>query len=103
MCRELEGNTVPHQTGPNDGYAFDVVRAHRRSHLLRAVQRLTLAEMTRHSHGEFEKSAPETGFVLRGQVVGISILTLSQRLYRRGVSHYDPVRHRTPDRNAPPR
>jgi hypothetical protein len=26
--RELEGDTVPHQTGPDDGNALDIARAH---------------------------------------------------------------------------
>ena len=34
-----------------------------------------------------EKPALETGFVARGQFVGISILTLRQRLWRVGMSH----------------
>ena len=84
---ELEGDTVPHQTGPDHGYALDVVRAHRRSRPLHAVQRLTPPEVTRYSRGEFGENRPSERDLCRAaNSSGLSILTLRQRLCRSGVS-----------------
>src|SRR4051812_17415779 len=51
----------------------------------------------------WNNSALRSGFVLRGQLAGVPILTLRQRLCRLQVAHWGNVRHRAPDRNAPSR
>jgi hypothetical protein len=55
---ELEGNTVPHQPGPDHSYALDVVKVHRRLPSLPAVWRLTVSELTRSSGEEFGATQP---------------------------------------------
>ncbi len=84
---ELEGDTVSHQTGPDHGYALDVVCAHGRSPPLRCAASHAAADGTSFLCRDSEKPALRRRFVLRGQFAGISILTLRQRLCRIRVSH----------------